>query len=154
MKNHLSLVLVSTLALGCATQQAAVVVGPAATVRDSAHGIEFSRAELCVLAAIDGKQIPTSIEASLRNSGYGKLRATVIERKVAAQPMKATIACRSASVRPFDYSRKVTGVVSFEPKADTLYVVNGSIGEERVSVWIENAETKERVSSEIVNNQP
>ena len=152
MKARLCIALLVAALAACATQEL-TIVGPSATVRDSAHGIEYSRAELCFLSAIDGQEIPTSVEATLRNSGYGKLRATPIARKVPAKSFRATIQCRSVSMRPFDYTRNAGGIVTFEPRADTTYIVNGSISEEKVSVWIETADTHQKVTSEISRDQ-
>ena len=147
------LLAMAVLALtGCASPEL-VVEGPSATVRDSVHGVEFSRAELCFLSAIDGREIPTSVDATLRNSGYGKLRATLIERKVPAKSVKATIQCRSVSMRPFDYSRRAGGTVAFEPRPEARYVVNGSISDEKVSVWIESVDTHEKVTAVITKDQ-
>ena len=152
MKSLPCIALLAATLSGCATQEM-TIVGPSATVRDSAQGIEYSRAELCFLSAIDGQEIRTSVDATLRNSGSGQLRATPISRKVPAKSFKATIQCRSVSVRPFDYTRKAGGIVVFEPKADMTYVVNGSISEEKVSVWIETADTRQKVTEEVTKDQ-
>src|SRR5437879_1070039 len=88
----LSLVVLSA----CATQDQ--IVGPAATVADTAISIDTRSSDICILSAVNGKTIETSVEATARNSGYGILRTTLIDRKVAAKPMDATLICRPIGI--------------------------------------------------------
>jgi len=135
--------------------------GPTARVSDSREYENGGKAAFFVLAAINGRPIETSLEAS-RRASYGKgfsLSAQYIERQVPAEPMKVKLIGTHQTAAPIHeifsriggYFQSVEGVVDFAPAANGNYIVKGELSPNGSSVWIENRDTSERVTEKVVS---
>jgi len=108
---------------------------------------------------IDGKGIENSIEATHRASAGHGLSQTVkwIRREVLPQPLKVRLVGKTVAVAPIvglfsalaGASFSVEGIVSFDPQPGGFYVVNGELGKEGSSVWIEDALTNKPVTEKV-----
>ncbi|MES2840666.1 MAG: hypothetical protein V4794_10335 [Pseudomonadota bacterium] len=161
MKPILAALLAVTL-VGCAAYQPIPpgYVGPVATVSDSGFAEDGTKAQLFVLAEVDGNGIPNSFGASA-GASYGKgfaLTTRVVDRQVPAKPMKVKLRASHTTGAPIQamFSQaagtffSVDGVVDFTPKADGKYVVKGELKKEGSSVWIEDANTNQPVTEKIL----
>ena len=147
---------------GCATYQPvpADYKGPVAVIADSGQPEDGTKAQMFVIAEVDGNRIPTSIGASAQASqGRGfSLSATFIDRKVPAKPMKVKLLATHTTAAPIHamasqlagtfYS--VEGVVDFSPLPGGRYVVKGELKKVGSSVWIEDAVTNKVVTEKVV----
>jgi len=134
--------------------------GPTATIRDSARPESGSRAIFFYLAKIDGNAIKDSL-AVTRQVNYGRgasLTPTVIERKVPARPLVLTLEGRIAYGAPIQeiFNTKtmysVDATVEFEPTPDRVYVVMGTLQQDRTEIWLADQATGERVGK-VVKSQ-
>ena len=116
--------------------------GDTATVTDTMFNQTDSRADFCVMEAIDGKRIRNSIyDTNERTQGQGfRLLPYVTDREVKVQPMSVTLRCDTYYAAPISALKHkaypVKGIVSFSPKADTRYLVKGEMNPEQSRVWI------------------
>jgi len=135
-------------------------IGPVATVADSGFSEDGSKAQLFVLAQVDGNKVANSFGASAQASyGQGfKLNTRFVERQVPAKSMKVALLGSHTTGAPIQalFSQaagtfySVEGTVDFNPKADGKYVVKGELKKEGSSVWIEDSETHQPVTEKIV----
>lgn len=143
---------------GCATYRPIPedYSGPTATVNDSGAVEDGTKAQLYVLAAIDGHAIKTSLDKT-RDASHGKgfnLTAVVIGRRIQAKPTKVKLIATHVTAAPIhEFASRVAGIffavegeVEFSPVADSTYVIRGDLQKEGSSVWIEDSQTKERVA--------
>ena len=154
--------LLAVALVGCAAQPPVPegYNGPVATVSDSAFSESRMKAQLFVLAEVDGNAIPNSFGASARASqGAGAALTTkLVDRQVPAKPMKVKLLASHTTGAPIHamFSQaagtffSVDGVVDFSPKPDGKYVVKGVLKKEGSSVWIEDADTKQPVTEKVV----
>ncbi len=116
--------------------------GDTATVTDTMFNQTDSRADFCVMEAIDGKRIRNSIyDTNERTQGQGfRLLPFVTDREVKVQPMQVTLRCDTYYAAPISALKHkaypVKGIVSFSPKADTKYLVKGEMNSRESKVWI------------------
>ncbi|MEN3068571.1 hypothetical protein [Uliginosibacterium sediminicola] len=157
----LFMLMVFLLAAGCAsyTPVPADYTGPIASISDSGRVEGASKAQLFVIAEIDGQRIDNSFKASAQAS-YGQglaLRTRYVERKIPARPMKVKLEGSHITGAPIHALISqaagtffsVEGVIDFSPKPNGQYVVKGELKKEGSSVWIEDMETGERVGDKI-----
>ena len=161
---QLAVVLALLLAVsGCAPLPAVPdgYPGPTARVSDSREYENGGKAAFFVLAAINGRPIETSLEAS-RRASYGKgfsLSAQYIERQVPAESMRVKLIGTHQTVAPIHeiFSRlgghfqSVEGVVDFKPASNGNYIVKGELNSSGSAVWIENRDTGERVTEKVIS---
>ncbi|MDD5328686.1 MAG: hypothetical protein PHX38_01670 [Sulfuricella sp.] len=161
MKNLIAL-LIATSLFGCATYKPIPdgYTGPQATVRDSGHSEDGTKAQLFALTDIDGNRIMNSFWASA-NASHGRgfaLTVVISDRQVPATSMKATLKGSHTTAAPIHaiasqmagtfYS--VEGTVDFSPKPSGKYVVKGELRKSGSTVWIEDSETGQPVTEKIV----
>ena len=160
MKPILSAVF-SLALVGCATYQPVPpgYTGSVATVSDSGFSEGGTKAQLFVLAEIDGNLIANSFGASARAShGQGfSLTTRFVSRQIPAKPMKVTLRASHTTGAPIQalFSQaagtffSVDGVVDFSPLPDGKYIVKGELKKEGSSVWIEDASTSQPVTEKV-----
>lgn len=108
---------------------------------------------------IDGNRIANSFGASASAShGQGfALTMAVIDREVPAKPMRVTIKASHTTAAPIHAIASqmagtffsVEGVVDFDPKPNTKYVVRGELKKEGSAVWIEDVMSGQVVTQKI-----
>lgn len=152
-------------AAGCATAYRPIpedYYGPMATVNDSGAVESGSKGQLYVLAAIDGNAIKTSLDATRDKSHNKGFNLTVVVgRRVQAKPMKVKLVATHTTEAPIhEFASRVAGTffsvegeVEFNPSADGTYVVRGDLKKEGSSVWIEDAQTHERVAEVVAQTK-
>lgn len=148
---------------GCATYQAVPTgfQGPVAYITDSVEPEDASKARIFAVTEIDGNRISNSFtESSQASAGRGFALTTLVTiRMVPLKPMKLTLRGSHATAAPIHAMASqlagtffsVEGVVDFEPKPETRYVVKGVLSKASSSVWIEEAETGLVVSKKLNN---
>jgi hypothetical protein len=154
--------LLTAALVGCASYKPVPdgYTGPVATVTDSGVVEDQSKAQLFVLAEVDGNRITNSFGASAQAS-YGQgfsLTTHIVERQVPAKSMTVVLRGSHTTGAPIQaiFSQvagtffSVEGPVAFSPKENGKYVVNGELKKEGSSVWIEDAETKQVVTEKVV----
>jgi hypothetical protein len=154
--------LMAVMLTGCAAYKPVPegYTGPIATVADSGHAEDRTKAQLFALTDIDGNRIMDSFWASA-NASHGRgfaLTVVISKRQVPAKPMKATLMASHTTAAPIQaiagkmagtfYS--VEGTVDFMPKANGRYVVRGELKKTGSSVWIEDADTGQPVTEKVV----
>jgi hypothetical protein len=114
--------LVCLVASGCATAKRPIpedYYGSMATVNDSDAVESGSKGQLYVLAAIDGHEIKTSLDATRdksRNKGFD-LTVLVVGQRVQAKPMKVKLVATQATAAPIhEFASRVAGTF-FRSKA-------------------------------------
>jgi Maltose operon periplasmic protein precursor (MalM) len=130
-----------------------------ATVEDTGEAESGSKAQLFVMAEIDGKSIRNSIVDSQRNnSGRGfSLSTTLTAREIPAQRMKVKLIGTHLTGAPIQsiFSQisgsfyRVEGVVDFDPVPNKRYIVKGELGKNSSFVWIADADTGQPVTEKV-----
>ncbi len=146
---------------GCATYNPVPdgYAGPVATIADSGFAESGSKAQMFVVAEVDGNAIRNSIGASA-SASYGQgfsLTTRFISRPVPAKPMKLTLRGTHTTAAPIHaiFSQaagtyfSVEGVVDFTPAPDGNYVVKGELKKDGSSVWLEDRATGASVTAKI-----
>jgi len=148
---------------GCATYQAvpAGYQGPLAYITDSVEPEDGSKARIFAVMEIDGNRVANSFSGSSEASaGRGfALSTRVTTRMVPPKPMKLTLRGSHATAAPIHAMASqlagtffsVEGLVDFDPKPETRYVVKGVLNKASSSVWIEEAETGVVVTKKVSN---
>jgi hypothetical protein len=136
--------------------------GPVATIADSGFAVSGSKAQMFVLAEVDGNPIRNSVNASASASrGHGfNLTTVIISRPVPAKPMKLLLQGTHATAAPIHelFSRaggtfhSVQGTVDFTPAPGGDYVVKGELKKDGSSVWLEERATGTPVTSIVRGN--
>lgn len=146
---------------GCAAYQPVPpgYSGPKAILSDSGSPESGSKARLFAAMEIDGNRIANSFGASASAShGQGfALTMAVIDREVPAKPMRVTIKASHTTAAPIHAIASqmagtffsVEGVVDFDPKPNTKYVVRGELKKEGSAVWIEDVMSGQVVTQKI-----
>ncbi len=150
------------LVSGCATQYQPVPEGyrgPTATIRDSGLAEDSTKAQMFAVVEIDGERVMNAFWASAQRShGQGPMLSTEFpERKVKAAPQRLTLRGSHATGAPIHAMASqllgtffsVEGTVEFTPQHNGVYVVKGELSKAKSSVWIEDAQTGQRVSSSV-----
>ncbi|MGQ0711712.1 MAG: hypothetical protein ACT4NV_18410 [Rhodoferax sp.] len=145
---------------GCATQYQPVpegYSGPTATIRDSGFAEDSTKAQMFAVVEIDGERVMNAFWASAQRShGQGPMLSTEYpERKVKAVPQRLTLSGSHATGAPIHAMASqllgtffsVEGVVEFTPQPNGVYVVKGELSKAKSSVWIEDAQTGQRLST-------
>lgn len=161
MRRILVLILAASL-FGCATYKPVPdgYTGPLASITDSGHSEDGSKAQLFALTHVDDNQIMNSFWASA-NASYGKgfaLSLVISDRQIPAKPMKATLKASHTTAAPIHAMASklagtffsVEGTVDFSPRPNGKYVVKGELIKEGSKVWIEDVETGQAVTEKIV----
>jgi hypothetical protein len=147
---------------GCATTEVGLprgYSGPTSFVDDSARMENQGKGAFFVLAAIDGREIQNSLQAS-RAASHGRgfsLSPTVVGRDVPAVKFKAKLIGTHQTAAPIHEMAArmagsffaVEGLVDFAPVPDVIYTVNGELNAERSCVWIEEYKTKLVVTEKV-----
>lgn len=162
MRSRACLVVVAAASLWLAAPARAddlpPALGPRATIADSAGGGGMGGGTFFVLAEVDGKPVPNSIDASQRASrGLGaNLRIVREERTVPAGRIKLKLVARNAQAAPIGElfaalrNDAVEGVIEVELRPDTRYLVTGMLDPFRREVWLEEESSKRLVGEKIV----
>lgn len=144
---------------GCASYQPVPkdYTGPTASVADTGSSESSAKAQIFALMEVDGNRVSNAFGASASASyGKGALLTTVYpERQLPAKPMKVRIQGSHATGAPIHALASqmagtffsVDGVVDFSPKPNGRYAVKGELKKEKSSVWIEDTETGQPVTS-------
>lgn len=136
--------------------------GPTATISDSGITEDVTKAQMFVVASIDGNTIANSLGAT-RGASYGQgpvLTTRFISRQIQARPQRVKLIGTHITAAPIvallnmaaGSYLSVEGEVEFSPLAGGSYTVIGKLGKNESSVWIEDARTSERVT-EIVKKK-
>lgn len=161
MKKILATLVASSL-FGCAAYKPIPdgYTGLRATVSDSGHAEDRSKAQLFALTEIDGNRIMNSFWASAKASHNKGIALTVVipDRDVPAKPMRATLKASHTTGAPIHAMASqlagtffsVEGTVDFSPKPNGKYVVKGELNKGASKVWIEDAETGQPATEIIV----
>jgi len=136
--------------------------GPIATVFDSALRPRGGGAQFFFVSSVDGRTLDTNLDATRRvNQGKGNSMVLMTQaRELPAQPLKLVLEGQTAFAAPiveiFKASQmlSVKRTVSFTPQMNRTYVVRGSLKPEETAVWIEDAETHERVPATEIAEGP
>ena len=137
--------LLTLLMTGCTTLKQPITEyydGDTATVTDTMFNQTDSRADFCIMEAIDGKLIRNSIsDTNVRTQGQGfRLLPFVTDREIKIQPMRITLSCDTYYAAPISALKHkaypVKGIVSFTPKTDVRYLVKGEMNYGQSKVWI------------------
>lgn len=161
LRSTFALLAVSAMFAGCASYQPipADYKGPTATVTDSGRLEDGTKAQMFVLAEIDGNRIDNAIGDSARASqGKGFALTTVFtSRALPARPMKVKLVASHATAAPIQamasqmagtwYSTE--GIVDFKPEPDGQYVVRGELKKQGSTVWIEDTKTRQAVTPKV-----
>jgi hypothetical protein len=138
------------LMTGCETLEQPITEyydGDTATVTDTMFNQTDSRADFCVMEAIDGKNIRNSIsDTKVRTQGQGfRLLPFVTDRAVKVQSMRVTLSCDTYYAAPISALKHkaypVKGIVSFVPKNNMRYLVKGEMNLAQSKVWIVEEES-------------
>lgn len=155
----ISVLIFSILLSGCASLYQPVpegYTGPTATISDSGITDNSAKAQMFVVSSIDGNFIANSLAAT-HGASYGQgpfLTTKIISRRVKAVPQRVKIVGTHITAAPIialvsmaaGSYLSVEGVVEFDPAPGGSYIVKGKLGKEESSVWIEDANTNERVT--------
>lgn len=131
-----------------------------ATIADSGFSETDTRAQLFMVAEVDGQSIPNaSSESSQASSGAGfRLTTLLTSREVPARALKLKLVGTHKTGAPIQSLLgmaagnffSVTGVVDFTPSAGVGYVVKGELKKEGSSIWIEDATTGRHVTEKVI----
>lgn len=120
-------------------------MGDTATIDDSIERKSRGKADMFYVQNVDGRQIYTALDASTNASaGRGfQLVAKGASRAVPAQTIQLYLVGRSNHSAPIASAvdknmYSVSGVVEFTPIANEYYLVNGRLGREKSSIWLED----------------
>ena len=138
--------------------------GPVATIADSGFAESGSKAQMFVVAEIDGNPVRNSVGAS-RSASHGQgfnLTTRFISRPVPAQPMKLKLLGTHTTAAPIHaiFSQaagtffSVEDTVDFTPVPGGTYVVKGELRQEGSSVWLEDRATGKPVTKKVTEKQP
>jgi len=157
MKKLFSCLLLTCILSGCATQQPSVPVtyaGPTAVIKDSVKSLTDSKGYFYYVEMVDDARVENSrIRTLTENRGRGmRMTPAVVERKVAARPLRLAVVGRTEYAAPIQALKgvvyQVKGVVQFTPEANKSYTVRGDLGENS-SVWVEDDETGTIVGAKV-----
>lgn len=131
-----------------------------ATIADSGFSETDTRAQLFMVAEVDGQSIPNaSSESSRASSGAGfRLTTLLTSREVPARTLKLKLVGTHQTGAPIQSLIgmaagtffSVTCVVDFTPTAGISYVVKGELKKEGSSIWIEDATTGRPVTEKVI----
>lgn len=131
-----------------------------ATIADSGFSETDAKAQLFMVAEVDGQNIPNaSSESSRASAGAGfRLTTLLTSREVPARALKLKLVGTHKTGAPIQSMLgmaagtffSVTGVVDFTPTAGGSYVVKGELKKEGSSIWIEDAATGRPVTEKVI----
>ena len=161
MRSFITL-LVSTALAGCTTVEPSTpagYIGPTALVHDSFRAERPEKAQMYVLAAVDGRAIETSIDASRRaSSGMGSVLLPIsVKRDIPARQLTLRLLGTHQSgaliaemlYRTAGQFQSVEGIIQFTPTANARYMVTGELAAERSCVWLIDLTTLEPVTEKL-----
>ncbi len=147
MKSRIAAVFALTMLFaGCASFQPSVpegYTGPVATIRDSAGSLSSNKADLFYVAKVDDRTVRDSqTETISRNQGRGfSMTPAVLDHDVPARPTTLSLVGVTHYAAPIlaltNPAYKVEGTIQFTPEPKKIYVVRGSLGADKSSVWLE-----------------
>jgi hypothetical protein len=162
MKKYLYAAAAVLALAGCATYQHAPdgYTGPTAEISDTSYYETGSKGVLFYVKSIDGNAIQNARNAT-GSASYGRgfaLTAQSETRRVRIEPIKLKLVGTHVTAAPIHEiaSRAigefftVEGEVSFLPVAGKKYEVVGNLKKTETSVWIRDAESRERVSEIVI----
>lgn len=135
--------------------------GPVATVGDTGFREGSTKAQMFVLAEIDGARVINSLDASAaasRNKGL-MLTTEFVSRPIPARPMKVKLVATHTTAAPIHemFLRStgkflsVEGTVDFNPAPGGSYIVRGELKKEGSWVWIEDSNTREPATEKVLS---
>lgn len=149
---------------GCASSYKPVpehYTGPTAIIADSGVTENFAKAQMFVVAAIDGHIIDNSLHATESASqGQGPLLIpSYVKRQIQATPQRIKLVGTHVTTAPIvalismaaKSYQHVEGEIVFSPAPGGSYIVLGALSDTGSSVWIADVNTGKRVS-EIIRN--
>lgn len=159
---YLSVLLSTVVLASCAAYQPVPqgYVGPIATIRDTGGYVDhWTKGQIFSVTEVDGQRIMNSFWASDKASrGQGfTVNLELQDRLVPVKPMTVKLRGSHITGAPIHAIASkaagtyftVEGVVSFSPKADTLYLVKGELARGGSSVWIEEESTGTIVTEKV-----
>jgi hypothetical protein len=163
MKKHTlaSMLLALAVISGCAMYKAVPegFAGATAVIADSVETEDGAKARVYFVEEVDGNKIHNvRIASRLASQGRGfSLSTGYVDRPVPVRMMRLKLVGTHVVAAPIHElaSRAagtffdVDGFVEFTPKANARYVVRGELKKDASSVWIEDAETKDVVTTRI-----
>ena len=163
MPRRLLFVFVAALALGgCAPKFAqdsdSGYAGPSARFTDTETLSDYDSVNFFYLEKIDGRKIRNGLQATQSaNYGHGaQLVPVSVYRDVPTAPAHFTIVGRTHYPTPIlemaNTIYRVSGDISFTPVANHTYLVKGVLGATYSAVWIEDAQTYEKIGQKIEVN--
>jgi hypothetical protein len=161
MKKYLYAAATALALSGCATYQHAPegYTGPTAEISDTYYYETGSKGALFYVKSIDGNAVQNARGATGRAS-YGRgfsLTAQSETRRLRIEPVKLVLIGTHVTAAPIHEiaSRAigefftVEGEISFLPVTGKKYEVVGDLKKAEASVWIRDADSRERVSEKI-----
>lgn len=163
MKKLTRFLLVAAIAstAGCAAYKPVPVgfTGPVAVIRDSAENESGSKGRLFYVAEVDGNHIDNARTAT-KQASYGRgfsLSTGTTAREVPIRPMQLKLVGSHVVAAPIHEMASraagtffdVNGVIEFTPTAGRKYVVRGELKKDASTVWLEDDETREVVTTKI-----
>lgn len=151
----LALPLLAAICSGCVTAPAIPqnYSGPIATIRDSAVSEAYNRAQFYYLGEIDGRQVDNVLfKTRQQNSGKGfSLTPSQYSREVPAGLRQIKLQAKIGYGAPIQEMLNSSTVyeaertISVPLESNKTYVVKGKLSAEEKSVWLEDADTGNRV---------
>ena len=146
MSKLMPLFVIGLLLSACATQPAvkADYVGQTAYIQESAKRVDSGKAQVFVIAKLDGRSIQNSEMASFSASqGNGNNLTLLLEPyKVPAIPQEFSIVGHHMWAMDgrglFGAAREVAGSFQFSPEPGRTYLVKGSLSKKISTVWLED----------------
>ncbi|MES2208111.1 MAG: hypothetical protein V4525_15110 [Pseudomonadota bacterium] len=136
--------------------------GSVVEVSDTGIAEGRTKAQFFVLAEVDGKQVNNSLNATRsRSHGQGfMLTLQYVTHQLPMKPQKVKLLGTHQTGAPIHEIVSqlrgtfftVSGEVEFNPQENHRYIVTGVLKEEGSSIWIEDANTKERATDVVVSS--
>lgn len=127
-----------------------------AVIADSGRAESGTKAQLFVVESVDGQGVENALrETSRRSAGQGfHVNVALYSREIPARKVKLTLLGTHKAGAPIHEIvgkmsgafQSVRGTVDFEPAPDGRYVVKGILKSDESSVWVEDAQSGERVT--------
>jgi hypothetical protein len=132
---------------------------PVAVIRDSAEAEDTMKGRLFFVEEVDGNRI-SNIRIATRQASAGRgfwLATGYAMRPVPAKSMRLKLVGTHVVAAPIHEMASraigtffdVEGVIEFTPKPNGKYTVRGELKKNASSVWIEDDETREAVTTKI-----
>jgi hypothetical protein len=132
--------------------------GSVALVRDSAEVLEDGRMLIYYVSAVNGRTVEVNSLDRTRKAtadAEDENKPDLMEHRVAPAIVTVDLEGRSFYRRPVDELKnaltmfRTRQTIAFDAKPDTTYVVKGVLKSSGSQVWLENANTGERVGAPV-----